>query len=137
MSLRVHLKEVPFFFLLKKNLLSFYFRNFPSFIEVWLTLCKFKMYSALVWYSNVLQYNYHGRSNTSIMSFFIVRAFKIYSFSSFQVYITVLLTNHKMFIISPELTHFITGSLCSLTSIISPTLLPMLNTILISKLRIG
>ena len=55
---------------------------------------------------------------------FHVKTFKIYSFSNFQVYNTILLTIITiLFIRSPELIHFLTGSLYSLVNI-SPFPLP-------------
>lgn len=60
---------------------------FKFFIELLLTFCKVKVYSVLIWYIIILQYDYHLISiivlvNTSIKSqnyyfIFVVRAFKI------------------------------------------------------------
>ena len=61
-------------------------------------------------------------ANTSIMShnyhfFFVVRTFKIYSLSNFQVYSIVLLPIITMlYIRSPEIIHVIIGSLYPLTN---------------------
>ena len=60
--------------------------------------------------TSITLHNYH--------LFSVMRTFKIYSLSNFQVYNTVLLTIITMlFIRSPELIHLITGSLYPLTNI--------------------
>ena len=65
---------------------------------------------------------------------FVVRTFKIYTLSNFQVYNTVLLTKViLLYIRSPEIIHLITACLCSLTSSHFPHLTPEpVTTILLS-----
>ena len=56
-----------------------------------------------------VSYNYHF--------VFVVRTFKIYTLSNFQVYNTVLLTKVILpYIRSPEIIHLVTACLCSLIS---------------------
>ena len=50
--------------------------------------------------------------HTYLQNFFPMRSFKIYTHSNFQIYNTVLLTIvTRLYITSPGLTYFITGSL--------------------------
>lgn len=107
-----------------------------------MTWLKFKMRDTLIRDSDVLFCDYHCSSSSTppsshriTTSFFFFCIFKIYPFGNFYVYIPVLLTLiTALFIFSPELIHFITGSLYSLTSIIPPSFQPLLTTILLSKL---
>ena len=89
----------------------------PSLRYNWhITLCKFKMYKVLIWsfiYCKMI--TTVGLVNTCIPShnyhfFFVVRIFKIYSLSLFQVYINniLLLTIITIpYTRPPELTHLI------------------------------
>ena len=61
----------------------------------------------------------HPSLQAITMIFLVIRIFKIYSLSNFEVYNTIVLTIVTMlYIISPELIHLITGSLCPLTPFI-------------------
>ena len=58
----------------------------------------------------------------------MMRTFKAYSLSKFQIYNTVLLTIvTKLYSTSPGLIHLITGSLCLLTPFTHFTSLPLLD----------
>lgn len=88
------------------------------------TLCKFKMYKILIWYTYVLKNDTTTvLANTSMpshnYSFFVVmKTFKMYPHSSFQVYNTLLFAIITMlYIRSLELICLITVSLYPLTSI--------------------
>ena len=70
----------------------------------------------------------------------MVKLFKIYSVSNFQVYSTVLLTIAiTLYIRAPELIHLITRSLYPLSNIscMSPTPQPLTTTILLCSCELG
>lgn len=106
----------------KKNYLSF-----PDLLKCnWhIVLRKFKVHNMLISYISILQYDDHHSIivNTSHMShnyyfFFVVRPFKVYTLSKFQVYNTVLLTVITiLYFRAPECIHLLNGSLYSLASI--------------------
>ena len=79
-----------------------------------ITWCKFKVYNVMIWFKYILWNAYHRRLvDTSFTShnyhFVIVRTLKLYSYSNFQLYNTVLLTIVTMlYIRSLELSHLIT-----------------------------
>ena len=80
-------------------------------------MCQFdvvtnwKMITTIVFTNiSITFHNYHF--------FFVVRTFKIYALSSFQVYNVILLTVITMlYIRSPEVTHLIFGSVYSVMNI--------------------
>lgn len=86
-----------------------------------ITLCKFKAYSLVIWYTYVLCDDYTNLVNVSItlqgdvVCVCLMSTFKICALSNFQVYNVALLTIASMlYMRSPELTRLRTGSLYSL-----------------------
>ena len=72
-----------------------------------------------MYHTYILQNDYHSKVPPSphINIYILVRTFKIYSLSNFQVYNTLLLAiMTTLYMRSPGLTHIITGSLYPMTN---------------------
>lgn len=81
-----------------------------------ITLCKFKVYSMTTWCMYMLQNDYHVNTFITSHSYYLclcmVRTFKIYFLTNFQIYNTVLLTIINMpYIRSQKYIRFLIGSL--------------------------
>lgn len=103
------------------DMLSYHLQihGFPSFLLMynWHTLYQLEVYSIIIWYLYMLQNDCHNTSSWhpaphTITIFSVMRTFRIYSFSNFQICSAVLLTIVIMLCIaSPGLICIITRNL--------------------------
>lgn len=101
----------------------FYVYSFPVLLRCsWhITVCKFKVYKVLIWYTSVYEIScsvsWHLHPLHKLPLLFVVRTFKICLSLHFQAHNTVLLTIFLMLCItSPDLTHPLTASFDPLTN---------------------